>query len=544
MKKYLILIILVILSIAIFFGFHKYREVQDLKSRNLLTFIPTGKWNADCDYYIKNWKAYFVWWPFGSPITETLDNININNFKESSIDNCFADDWNNYYFFWKDITWKDIHPIWGKRIKIWDKLYYHSSWGKTEDPFTNLKEIRDADIESYKVVDAEIGKDKTHVYFQNKVIIWADPESFETINPEESYAKYYKDNHYIYIRYSGNDEVIMVDWIDPKYFSLINNMIFKDSNKIYYRNSIKTVAILTWANLETFKAIDSSKWLFWNLAWSIPQYYKDQNNVYYYYHHTFHTLEWADPESFEVITKKCWEGTCLWKDKNNIFYNNIMIEWPEPMLNEFEFRWYIKGKQYVYYNWWKVDWADLQTFKKSLATKHDAEDKNYKYIDGKEMSQYLKERSDYQYEVKVVKDTTKFTLQSNSSFCSKKMEWCWKSMLTITRDTIIYHNNRKTCSWETPDVDWAKLVWWLNLNALSSANILTLCSNCVNNAEMILSISAQGSEYRLDFDSPWRFDFNSKNSSHIPLKELINNINELWDKNKNGNEEMICSLRQ
>lgn len=147
-------------------------------------------------------------------------------------------------------------------------------------------------------------------------------------------------------------------------------------------------------------------------------------------------------------------------------------------------------------------------------------------------------------ELKPETNITKFALQSNSGFCPQSAEWCGDSSLTISEYITIYQNNKEICSSKTQSSVWNQLVRWVIMNVIKSVKIPTLCSSCFDGPEMTLSISTLDGEYNIDFDSAQRFEFNMNNLTHVQLKSVINNINEIWSKNRNGNEGMVCTLRQ
>ena len=165
-------------------------------------------------------------------------------------------------------------------------------------------------------------KDKNHVYYEWEAIKipWnEDPE-----NLQEWYSEV---------------------WTDPRKFEYIDSKYGKDESYIYYK----------WEPIKDINLAELDEGGLKLIEWG---YITDKNNVY----RRWKKIEWADPNTFEVV--KCYEPRmdCYAKDKNNIYFNSEKIKWANPHSFEFLFSYsyqdhvvYARDKNNIYHNWHKIE---------------------------------------------------------------------------------------------------------------------------------------------------------------------------------------------
>ncbi len=197
-------------------------------------------------------------------------------------------------------------------------------------------------------------------YRRDKELVWVDSNSFERLN-----AIYAKDKDYIYLSWNK------IGWIDIESFEMITVYCFKDKNWVYSGNW----EIVEWADPETFEIIQFD---YWKII--INEYAKDKNNVYLLYRDTIKILD-VDRDSFEVIGKFYSYGENIisydginnfefykWfylKDKNNVYLSyklKFLSMNADPDSFEVFSYWYSKDKNSVYHLWEKVDYFNTSTF--------------------------------------------------------------------------------------------------------------------------------------------------------------------------------------
>ena len=242
--------------------------------------------------------------------------------------------------------------------------------------------VEDADVDSFSVINSEntydsrvVGIDKNHVYFGNVKIEDLNPKNISYIgngyytdgkssyfcsplserNDELSYVSeifghivhaFFKDKKpksYIYPYHKLNTE---------KKISKINNLIYfaTDGDVLYYKGKA-----LENADANTMKQVSKH-----------GEYFCDKNNVYY----RNVPMKGIDPKTFEPFVNYTHV-----KDKNGIhhfylFNDDLVVEKVElspeidlKTLQSFEnYAEYSKDKNNVYYDFQKIEGADIKTF--------------------------------------------------------------------------------------------------------------------------------------------------------------------------------------
>ena len=142
--------------------------------------------------------------------------------------------------------------------------------------FYNGIKVKEADVDSHRVIDKSHHKDKQRVYFARDSLS-DDPENFEVLSKAFS-----KDNKNVYWRKKKISE-------DSEHFEIFpserSNAYAKDSKNAYWGWKI-----IEDADLESFVGLNHN-------------YAKDKNKVYFKVNsgNSPDVLENADPETFELV---------------------------------------------------------------------------------------------------------------------------------------------------------------------------------------------------------------------------------------------------
>lgn len=226
-----------------------------------------------------------------------------------------------------------------------------SVYGKDKNNlyFYNQK-IKGINTKTFKLVGSGefvVKDDKGVYYFVNremKKLQNADFNTFEEVSKNE----YYRDKNgvYYYDEYEGT--MIKLKGADPKTFEGISYTLGKDKNTIYKKENR-----LSGIDSATFEEIDAA-------------FTKDKNNIYY----EDVPMKGIDPKTFEPFVNYTHV-----KDKNGIhhfyqFNDDLVVEKVElspeidlKTLQSFEnYAEYSKDKNNVYYDFQKIEGADIKTF--------------------------------------------------------------------------------------------------------------------------------------------------------------------------------------
>lgn len=122
----------------------------------------------------------------------------------------------------------------------------------------NMREIKDADTDTFEVIDENYAKDGVRVYFRNIIIKDAEAATFEPIN-----EYYSKDAINVFC-----SEISVykkkIEGADPYSFEEVGNGFFKDKNNVYEHCHVSEIPDL---DPETFEIVDDKT-------------VKDRNGVY------------------------------------------------------------------------------------------------------------------------------------------------------------------------------------------------------------------------------------------------------------------------
>ncbi len=320
---------------------------------------------------------------------------------------------------------------------ISDSYYYSKSKNNIcYSPMGNWFELGNtkinADVESFKVLGRDFGKDKNHLYFKTHIIDnEVDVSTFYV--HKDNYICFDKDHVYLAVNYLPQDiqeesqgkkhlwkiakanpntfQKIDNDWskddkfyfynykpvnVDYNSFTIINSNFVKDKNNVYSLKSYKLLAstidpattkkinnryIADKNNIYDFQEYQNGKMV--DSLISIP--YQNINNLtvlkdkfLLFDNKVVYDgvkIENADPASFEIIQFP------YSKDKNNVFYHGDIIEKADPnTFSIFKTSFYSKDKNHVFVYGKLLKDADVATFgpvnkKHSLLYK----DKNHTY---------------------------------------------------------------------------------------------------------------------------------------------------------------------
>ena len=247
-----------------------------------------------------------------------------------------------------------------------------------DDFIIQIEKLAGADRDTFEI-DSVYGKDKNNLYFYNQKIKGINTKTFKLVGSGEFVVKddkgvyyfvnremkklqnadfntfeeiskneYYRDKNgvYYYDEYEGT--MTKLKGADPKTFEGISYTLGKDKNAIYKKENR-----LSGIDPATFEEIDAA-------------FTKDKNNVYY----RNVPMKGIDPKTFEPFVNYTHV-----KDKNGIhhfylFNDDLVVEKVElspeidlKTLQSFEnYAEYSKDKNNVYYDFQKIEGADIKTF--------------------------------------------------------------------------------------------------------------------------------------------------------------------------------------
>jgi hypothetical protein len=164
-----------------------------------------------------------------------------------------------------------------------------------------------------------VAKDKDHVYFCEKKVADADPETFQWVG-----GSYYKDDDSVYYN-DPNDSPDSfegrIDGASPRSFEyiesgLVSEYYAKDKTHVYHNGSI-----IPDADAATFQAVGGN-------------YFKDRANVFYYGSHPYFAkivgrIDGADPATFEHIDANSLLAHYA-KDKAHVYLDGVVVPGADP----------------------------------------------------------------------------------------------------------------------------------------------------------------------------------------------------------------------
>lgn len=227
-------------------------------------------------FYIRSSDAVYVY-------GEKLKDVDINTF--SVLYSSYAVDKNNVYNGSEIIKWADpdrFKLMLPKNTKItfdnetgvpnFRDVFYAKDWSWV---YIGVKKIKEADLETFEVLNYDYAKDKNHVYRYEKIIEEADPSTFEFLN-----GSYSKDENNVYEERSTYFPGWKIKWADPSTFQVLEISTYaKDKNFVYWLGNV-----IEEADPLTFTVI----------IWSL-YFWKDKNHVY----HLSRVIKGASPETFD-----------------------------------------------------------------------------------------------------------------------------------------------------------------------------------------------------------------------------------------------------
>jgi hypothetical protein len=244
--------------------------------------------------------------------------------------------------------------------EIYGRLYHKDK----ENVYLKGVKIEGADPKTFLVIDHEYSKDKKYVYYNGENIGERDYKTFIRL----SWRDYTKDKNHIYF------ENMKINGIDKESFEVIDAPYSKDKNYIYYRTER-----VDNADIDSFEIIEDSK--FYD-----NDYYKDKNYVFF----RGKSLAGVNPSEFKRLGKYTYyysDGTHLYyggKRMDHIDYKTFVI---------YDGIGYSKDKNNVYYEDKIVENADPVTFreiKDKNGNRKYIVDKNNVYDNGGNLHKYLK----------------------------------------------------------------------------------------------------------------------------------------------------------
>ena len=297
---------------------------------------------------------------------DTLEVVDL----EESFAVFYLKDKNNVYF---------INYTAGEQKSIDNNIENEDDVENDNDDFViQIEKLAGADRDTFEIVSV-YGKDKNNLYFYNQKIKGINTKTFKLVGSGEFVVKddkgvyyfvnremkklqnadfntfeevskneYYRDKNgvYYYDEYEGT--MIKLKGADPKTFEGISYTLGKDKNAIYKKENR-----LSGIDPATFEEIDAA-------------FTKDKNNIYY----EDVPMKGIDPKTFEPFVNYTHV-----KDKNGIYHfylfnDDLVVEKVElspeidlKTLQPFEnYAEYSKDKNNVYYDFQKIEGADIKTF--------------------------------------------------------------------------------------------------------------------------------------------------------------------------------------
>ncbi len=157
-----------------------------------------------------------------------------------------------------------------------------------------IRDIENADPETFQDLDDGFGKDKERVFYKGKEIIGADPATFQ-----QTQLSYSKDLNNVYLF------TCRLDSASPDTFQLLGGAWSKDSNNVYHGHQQVEADAASFRFAENNWALDKSR-AYHALRW-VPLGCHTNNFL------KVKIFENIDPETFEVI------DAFKAKDKNGVY---------------------------------------------------------------------------------------------------------------------------------------------------------------------------------------------------------------------------------
>ena len=282
----------------------------------------------------------------------------------------YLKDKNNVYF---------INYTAGEQKSIDNNIENEDDVENDNDDFViQIEKLAGADRDTFEIVSV-YGKDKNNLYFYNQKIKGINTKTFKLVGSGEFVVK---DDKGVY--YFVNREMKKLQNADSNTFEEVSkNEYYRDKNGVYYYDEYEgTMTKLKGADPKTFEGISYTLGTDKNaidkkenrLSGIDPATFeeidaaftKDKNNIYY----EDVPMKGIDPKTFEPFVNYTHV-----KDKNGIhhfyqFNDDLVVEKVElspeidlKTLQSFEnYAEYSKDKNNVYYDFQKIEGADIKTF--------------------------------------------------------------------------------------------------------------------------------------------------------------------------------------
>ena len=237
----------------------------------------------------------------------------------------------------------------------------------------DIEKINRADSSSFEIAGI-YGKDKNSMYAFGKKLEGVNPETFQTISES---GIIFKDDKNIY--YFGKKEARKLKNADVNSFEEVaENEYYKDKNNVYYYDEYE-------GNMKTIKEADPKT--FEGISYTFG---KDKNAVY----KRENKLVGVDPATFEEI------DSSFTKDKNNVYYEEMPMKGVDPKTFE-PFVNYILVKDkngiYKFGKTWGIDESDSKLFVEKVELSPEIDLKTLKPIGN---SEYSKDKNNVYYNFK------------------------------------------------------------------------------------------------------------------------------------------------
>ncbi|MBW1295041.1 DKNYY domain-containing protein [Aquimarina litoralis] len=227
------------------------------------------------------------------------------------------------------------------------------------------RKIKNVDYETFEVLANNLGKDKNHVYFNEKVLEGAQPKTFEIISTEKTETKYqyhyyFKDTTTVY--YFRNP----IKGANPATFQYLWGDFSKDTAAIFYQeNRLSTLNDTVYSIKNDIKGnyvrVNDSIYYKDLLVQTIDaknfeviteNFATDKKAIYF----QNHILKDIDPESFTVLNSD------YQKDKNHLYYKTQIISDSDPDSYQFISTLFSRDKNNLYYIGKKVMNPDFKKY--------------------------------------------------------------------------------------------------------------------------------------------------------------------------------------
>ncbi len=304
-----------------------YREDKDYPEIDANWIDKTTFIQCTRDYSLDKNHVYYKWiivhW--ANPSTFKVTNQTFNE--------DYAIDKNHVFLQWKILPGARPHSFY----TFWWTHYsfdgYHIFWEDIQVPVHSPHTFDVIEDNAY-----EHWIDWQNVYFQNRVIEWADPNSFNSFNCINSRHRYTYDKENVFYKENKleNVDVLSFQWCD--WFG-------KDNKNVFYNGEL-----LVW--------VDASSWKWmWDYGtdWKIVVY---KNQI----------IPEANAVDFEIVEWKGYvylEPRYFWKDRHSVFYKWNKLYWFNTTsfnsLGKCEAKVYI-DEEIVFWDWAKYildNWKEV-----------------------------------------------------------------------------------------------------------------------------------------------------------------------------------------